>query len=217
MSILARIHSWLNPHTIIDIPRGIECFGIRGNDLAAQSVWTAKTRAEVTSSAELLLLCASSHLTMVRASTPALREALRCVRPRPVSALSQQRLFGASARCLANDKQASFKSQLYESTQQRLKRERAEQERYAQYQPQSAGGRYAALMFGMSHGPDPGPDPDPGPSLTRLSSFGLFLDRCILPGLPQACLPSQVVDHHSRRSRPAEAQCVPVQSAGCMD
>jgi D-lactate dehydrogenase (cytochrome) len=56
-------------------------------------------------------------------------------------------LFGASARCLANEKHASFKSQLYESTQQRLKRERAEQERFAQYQPQSAGGRYAALVF----------------------------------------------------------------------
>lgn len=81
---------------------------------------------------------------------PALR-ALRNIRSRPLSALSQQRLFGASARCLANEKQASFKSQLYESTQQRLKRERAEQERFAQYQPQSAGGRYAALVFGVSH------------------------------------------------------------------
>jgi D-lactate dehydrogenase (cytochrome) len=93
---------------------------------------------------------------MVRAPIPALRGAL-CIRSRPISALSQRRLFGASARCLANEKQASFKSQLYESTQQRLKRERAEQERFAQYQPQSAGGRYAALMFGVSHGPRPDP------------------------------------------------------------
>ncbi|KAJ5681517.1 D-lactate dehydrogenase [Penicillium maclennaniae] len=85
---------------------------------------------------------------MVRPFTPSLR-ALRNVRPRPLSSLSQQRLFGASARCLANEKQASFKSQLYESTQQRLKRERAEQERFAQYQPQSAGGRYAALVFAL--------------------------------------------------------------------
>jgi D-lactate dehydrogenase (cytochrome) len=43
----------------------------------------------------------------------------------------------------------SFKSQLYESTQQRLKRERAEQEKFAQYQTQSPGGRAAALAFGM--------------------------------------------------------------------
>lgn len=99
------------------------------------------------------VLCASSSLSMVRPPTPALREAIRNIRSRPVSALSQQRLFGASARCLANEKQASFKSQLYESTQQRLKRERAEQERFAQYQPQSAGGRYAALVFSVSYRP----------------------------------------------------------------
>lgn len=43
---------------------------------------------------------------------------------------------------------ASFKGQLYESTQQRLKRERAEQERYSQYQTQSPGSRYAGLIFG---------------------------------------------------------------------
>ncbi|KAJ5951771.1 Vanillyl-alcohol oxidase C-terminal subdomain 2 [Penicillium vulpinum] len=43
----------------------------------------------------------------------------------------------------------SFKSQLYESTQQRLKRERAEQEKFAQYQTQSPGGRSAALVFAL--------------------------------------------------------------------
>lgn len=56
-----------------------------------------------------------------------------------------------STRRHANEKQQqSFKSQLYESTQQRLKRERAEQERFAQYQTQSPGSRYAALVFGTS-------------------------------------------------------------------
>ena len=90
---------------------------------------------------------------MARANTPTLRGALRNIRARSTGiTLSQQRLFGASTRCLANDKQSqqpSFKSQLYESTQQRLKRERAEQERFAQYQQtQSPGGRYAAMMFG---------------------------------------------------------------------
>lgn len=48
----------------------------------------------------------------------------------------------------SDEKTQTFKNQLYESTQQRLKRERAEQERYALYQTQSQGGRYAALMFG---------------------------------------------------------------------
>ncbi|OJJ48065.1 hypothetical protein ASPZODRAFT_62927 [Penicilliopsis zonata CBS 506.65] len=43
----------------------------------------------------------------------------------------------------------SFKSQLYESTQQRLKRERAEQERFAQYQNQPSSGRQAALLFAL--------------------------------------------------------------------
>ncbi|KAJ5109787.1 hypothetical protein N7532_002432 [Penicillium argentinense] len=84
-------------------------------------------------------------------SNMALRGALQSLRARPVG-IPQQRLFGASARCAANDKQSqqqSFKSQLYESTQQRLKRERAEQERFAQYQTQSPGGRYAAMMFAL--------------------------------------------------------------------
>ncbi|KAJ5659079.1 hypothetical protein N7507_005530 [Penicillium longicatenatum] len=86
---------------------------------------------------------------MVLPHSIALRGALRSLRARPH--LPQQRLFGASARYQANEKaQASFKSQLYESTQQRLKRERAEQERFAQYQTQSPGGRYAALVFGKS-------------------------------------------------------------------
>ncbi|KAL4784483.1 hypothetical protein BJX76DRAFT_217316 [Aspergillus varians] len=49
-----------------------------------------------------------------------------------------------------DEKTQPFKNQLYESTQQRLKRERAEQERYAQYQTQSQGGRYAALMFALA-------------------------------------------------------------------
>lgn len=65
--------------------------------------------------------------------------------------LYQQRGFHFSRKYrYADDKPQPFKNQLYESTQQRLKRERAEQERYAQYQTQSLGGRYAALMFGIA-------------------------------------------------------------------
>ena len=96
--------------------------------------------------AEALLFSAS----MSRTRTAALRGALRSLRARPTE-VQQQRLFAASARCQNDPKpQQSFKSQLYESTQQRLKRERAEQERFAQYQTQPPGGRYAALMFGTS-------------------------------------------------------------------
>lgn len=126
-------------------------------------------------------------ITMARTNTPALRGALRGtlrnIRARPV--IPQQRLFGASARCSANDKQSqqpSFKSQLYESTQQRLKRERAEQERFAQYQQtQSPGGRYAAMMFGMPqclvHSPAVS-------FITNPSSSGLLLLRRILLRIP---------------------------------
>lgn len=88
-------------------------------------------------------------LAMVHPHSIALRGALRTLRARPT--LPQQRFFGVSARYQAEKpQQASFKSQLYESTQARLKRERAEQERFAQYQTQSPGGRYAALLFGTS-------------------------------------------------------------------
>ncbi|THC95078.1 hypothetical protein EYZ11_005436 [Aspergillus tanneri] len=60
----------------------------------------------------------------------------------------QSRSIQASVQHNSNERQRSFKNQLYESTQQRLKRERADQERHAQYQKQSQGSRYAALMFG---------------------------------------------------------------------
>ncbi|KAL2824732.1 hypothetical protein BDW59DRAFT_81595 [Aspergillus cavernicola] len=64
--------------------------------------------------------------------------------------LHQQRGFQTSRSCRsADEKPQPFKNQLYESTQQRLRRERAEQERYAQYQNESQGGRYAALMFAL--------------------------------------------------------------------
>ncbi|KAL4959493.1 FAD-binding oxidoreductase [Aspergillus stella-maris] len=62
---------------------------------------------------------------------------------------NQRRGFQNSKLRRSEEKPQPFKNQLYESTQQRLKRERAEQERYAQYQTQSQGGRYAALMFAL--------------------------------------------------------------------
>ncbi|KAL3472411.1 hypothetical protein BJX99DRAFT_215332 [Aspergillus californicus] len=64
--------------------------------------------------------------------------------------LHQRRGFQASSQYRsADEKPQPFKNQLYESTHQRLRRERAEQERYAQYQHESQGGRHAALMFAL--------------------------------------------------------------------
>lgn len=93
-----------------------------------------------------------------------------------------RRGFQVSRQCRsADEKQKPFKNQLYESTQQRLRRERAEQERYAQYQSQSQGGRYAGLMFGMSMPTFGGVS-----SLTFYASLGVFLVRCLLPGVFEA-------------------------------
>lgn len=88
---------------------------------------------------------------MIRPNALPLRTALRATRPRStcISVQQQKQSFGVSALHHADDKSQSFKTQLYESTQQRLRRERADQERFSQYQTQSPGGRYAALMFGM--------------------------------------------------------------------
>lgn len=95
---------------------------------------------------------------MFRSSSFPSRAVLQAARPKPAKsghvavqrhATYLQRYFGASAQHW-KEKTQSFKSQLYETTQQRLKRERAEQERFAQYQTQSPGGRYAALIFGMT-------------------------------------------------------------------
>ncbi|PYH42169.1 FAD-binding oxidoreductase [Aspergillus saccharolyticus JOP 1030-1] len=71
-----------------------------------------------------------------------------CTRLAPVEL--QRRAFCRSTRCASEEKSQPFKHQLYESTQQRLKRERAEQERYSAYQTQSQGGRYAAMMFALT-------------------------------------------------------------------
>ncbi|KAJ5757060.1 uncharacterized protein N7511_007242 [Penicillium nucicola] len=88
---------------------------------------------------------------MVRYNALVLQGAMRNLRSRsdPVRIrFLQQRQFGASAQHAKENQ--SFKSQLYESTQQRLKRERAEQERFAQYQQtQSPAGRSAALLFAL--------------------------------------------------------------------
>ncbi|KAF3390919.1 D-lactate dehydrogenase [cytochrome] [Talaromyces pinophilus] len=80
--------------------------------------------------------------------------AARCLRQPPLlaehassSASPFLRRQLSSTRQLREEPRPSFKGQLYESTQQRLKRERAEQERFSQYQTQSPGSRYAALMF----------------------------------------------------------------------
>jgi D-lactate dehydrogenase (cytochrome) len=78
---------------------------------------------------------------MVRLNALAL---VRNLRTRSVPIRTRQ--FSASATKPKENQ--SFKSQLYESTQQRLKRERAEQEKFAQLQTQSPAGRSAALVFG---------------------------------------------------------------------
>lgn len=81
----------------------------------------------------------------------------RSLRTRPPPRLLRH--FASSAK-QAKENQ-SFKSQLYESTQQRLKRERAEQEKFAQYQTQSPAGRSAALVFGMRCRDNPAFPPPP--------------------------------------------------------
>lgn len=58
-----------------------------------------------------------------------------------------RRHFGSSLQLSEKEKNESFKGQLYESTQQRLKRERAEQERFSQFQSQSTSGRIAGIIF----------------------------------------------------------------------
>lgn len=90
------------------------------------------------------------------------RGAMRVLLPRagcyfshPLRLGSQRRGLQWSVPHRADEKPQSFKHQLYESTQQRLKRERAEQERYSQFQSQSQGSRNAALMFGMSNARGP--------------------------------------------------------------
>jgi D-lactate dehydrogenase (cytochrome) len=64
----------------------------------------------------------------------------------PKDVIRQQRAFRVSLQRKEQEKQ-SFKGQLYESTQQRLKRERAEQERFSRSQRDPPGLRYAAITL----------------------------------------------------------------------
>lgn len=66
----------------------------------------------------------------------------------------------SAARPRLDEKRPSFMSQLYESTQQRIQRERAEQERYSQYQTRSMGSRFMGTLFGMKPEPDEHPSRD---------------------------------------------------------
>ncbi|KAL4770933.1 hypothetical protein BDW60DRAFT_70261 [Aspergillus nidulans var. acristatus] len=87
------------------------------------------------------------RLTAMRPFRPILRVSQQ---PSRMHLLHQRRNIQNSRQYqYADEKPQPFKNQLYESTQQRLRRERAEQERYAQYQTQSQGGRYAAMMFAL--------------------------------------------------------------------
>ncbi|KAL3430934.1 hypothetical protein BDV09DRAFT_177460 [Aspergillus tetrazonus] len=87
------------------------------------------------------------RLTAMRFFRPILRVSQQ---PSRTHLLLQRRNIQTSKQYhYADEKPQPFKNQLYESTQQRLRRERAEQERYAQYQTQSQGGRYAAMMFAL--------------------------------------------------------------------
>ena len=74
-------------------------------------------------------------------------------------AAAARRPFSSSATCRDEQKQkgaagagGDFRGQLYESTAQRLERERAEQRKYAEERGESVGGRNAALTFG-NHNP----------------------------------------------------------------
>ncbi|KKZ65861.1 D-lactate dehydrogenase (cytochrome) [[Emmonsia] crescens] len=72
--------------------------------------------------------------TSISTAHPALSQCLR----------QQSRRFGATSRC--KEDRPSFKGQLYESTQQRLIRERAEQSRYARAQHDTTPGIRAVAM-----------------------------------------------------------------------
>lgn len=51
---------------------------------------------------------------------------------RQSSVLKSRRFFGTTPQCRQEDQKLSFRGQLYESTAQRLKREREDEERFAQ-------------------------------------------------------------------------------------
>ncbi|KAH8692442.1 D-lactate dehydrogenase [Talaromyces proteolyticus] len=117
----------------------------------------------------------------MRYSTLPIKSGIQCLRRQPphharhLFPLSRQ---FTSTRQPREEQRPSFKGQLYESTQQRLKRERAEQEKYSQYHTASSGGRYAALLFVLVFFSTGGyylgtlkPAPPPTSSTTTLSNL----------------------------------------------
>lgn len=64
----------------------------------------------------------------------------------------RDRSFASSAKRRAEEpERPSFKGQLYESTQQRVQRERAELEKYAQLQKESPTVRYVATTLSKAY------------------------------------------------------------------
>ena len=66
-----------------------------------------------------------------------------------VRATAVRQLRFASTERKPSDEGRSFKGQLYNSTAERLAKERAEQQRFAKERNEGAGGRNAALTFSM--------------------------------------------------------------------
>ncbi len=88
----------------------------------------------------------------------ALRESsisFQCVRkasPSSIRPRKPERLYSTTKEKV----ERSFQGQLYESTAQRLERDRAEQRRFAQQRGESSGGRNSAITFGdYAQGPNP--------------------------------------------------------------
>lgn len=168
---------------------------------------------------------------MLRRSSLPLRVALRAHRSKPSSSplhvTNQRGQFGTSSKQAEDAKPQSFKSQLYESTQQRLKRERAEQERFSQFQTQSPGGRYAALTFGMftvlktlvmTTRPLL---PLKKINKNRLvlivtSSIGFLLRWSLLPRDSKTPESSHLVHYSAVRFAALRTQCFHIKSSGCL-
>ena len=88
----------------------------------------------------------------------------------------------------SQEDQKSFKGQLYESTYQRLERERAEQRRFAKERGQSSGSRTAATTFG---------DAVFACNLSGLTSNSLRCDsvELLLPWILECIYPFYRIDH----------------------
>ena len=112
-------------------------------------------------------MSANTLLRSAARSTPVVRNAARAVTGARGYAEAPKPNLGENRpipKAVAKDDKSAFRAQLYESTAERTKKERADRDRHARERQEGGGGRNIATTFGMLQQSSLQPHQAPGTS-----------------------------------------------------